>query len=1104
MISNQNKTLTNPQTIQPPPLVIPRRRPFGRSTIIWLLVFLLSLGGLVGTALADLILNYGVSYGPNLDRVANVSPAQLGANPLGINVLFNDERDPNSPDIDRTFDLVKAGGFGFVRQLMPWGAVEPEQGQYDWTFYDTLIDKAQARGLQILLRLDRPPTWSRLKYLEGLSVEQKQQLTGPPDDPQTFFEFAGRVAERYKGKVRYYQIFNEPNLESEWNGRQVDARAYTALLKGAYERIKGVDPAALVLCAPLAPTDGPGLNRNDLLYLQEMYEAGAGQVFDIMSVQIYGLGYPPDFRYIQPDWRSKDLKKINFNRPSALREVMIRNGDGPKPVWAAEYGWISVPPAQLEHYKAPRPDGWDQSWGESVDAETQARYLRDGIERIRREWPWVGVINVWFLRPDPSLSANPANVTNYFSIVDQNFQPRPAYNLLKEYNQNRSSLAYTGWHPAAGLPALQTVGPGRLKLEFQGERAEMVLKGGQSLNKIGVRLDGQTERSLSVAALTRLTLTEGQDDKVHTLELSGLDAGAIEGFFISRDNHWAWLIVVSLLACSLLLLASGTRLTLLAANGLGRLAVWSLPRVRQGARVVRREFWPRRADWTPLAMAAALLLYYFAPPVPVAILGAVAFFPFCLIRPDWAVGLALLTAPLYLHPRNLRPGGTLEFTLTEVIIVELALAALVLGGVRVWSRRSAFSVPLLKDSARLLRPSSFLRSSAFIMVVLLVVATLSLLTPQADRLKEALREYRLVIVEPIALFGLALLFLRRRGSQGIAWLFDFLVVAGVAVAFGGLYQYLFHIKTATDLSPLGPNGAGQVVAAEGVTRVVSVYSHPDNLGLFLGRVIPVAVAFALFAPGGGGWQFWRWQSRRRQLYLLALVPLGATLVLSFSRGAWIGVGAALLAVIIAGRAWRWLAVYGVLGLGLLAALPFVKVERIASLFNFSGGSSGTRLYLWQSAIEMIRDHPLTGVGLDQFLYVYNPQYVNPLAWTERFTSHPHNLILDFWLRLGVLGLPVLAWLLWRFFSLVLARGVGQPAQASPAASLRQALGLGLFGSMIDFVVHGLVDNSFFVIDLAIIFCLSFAALEILRREAIEIERDKRAVVEIHKDKEKAV
>jgi hypothetical protein len=156
---------------------------------------------------------------------------------------------------------------------------------------------------------------------------------------------------------------------------------------------------------------------------------------------------------------------------------------------------------------------------------------------------------------------------------------------------------------------------------------------------------------------------------------------------------------------------------------------------------------------------------------------------------------------------------------------------------------------------------------------------------------------------------------------------------------------------------------------------------------------------------------------------------------------------------------------------------------------------------------MIHDHPLTGIGLDQFLSNYSIEYVQPQAWSERFISHPHNLIFDFWLRLGILGPIVLVWLLFSFYQVALslrkrtktkntntATSTTTEISASLAANPSVAgankvdisnwrvLALALFGSMVDFAAHGLVDNSYFLIDLAIIFCVEVALLEVLRRE----------------------
>ncbi|HEX2911836.1 MAG TPA: O-antigen ligase family protein [Chloroflexia bacterium] len=1081
MISNQVKAFSTVEKPNQVPNRTNRRRRKLLTALLWFVLFLACVGGVFATTLADLVLNYGVSYGKNLPRIPQVSPAQLGPHTIGVNSFLQFDQ-PDSPDIDRTLDMIQAGGFGYIRQILPWNQVEPARGEFHWEKFDAIVEKASQRGIQVLFRLDQPPAWSRLQAMENMTVEQKQLGSGPPDNLEDYYNFVAQVAQRYKGRVKYYQVWNEPNLESEWNHRQVEPERYVELLKGAYQRIKAVDPQAQVLAAPLAPTNAGSPNMNDLVYLDRMYKAGAGNYFDILSVQVYGLGYSPDFRWLQPElsaeaikkidltkpatYSDMDLKRINFNRPESVHEVMIRNGDGAKPAWVSEYGWVSVPSQWSADYK--------NTWGESVDEATQAKYLVQGIERIRKEWPWVGVINVWFFRPDQNLQENPANPTNYFSIVRSDYSPRPAYTELQKYNSANAEVLNTGWHPAQNNSALHLNSPqsqnSNLSFSFVGERVEVAFKPGVSLNKLQIMVDGKDSRQVSADG-TRVTLAENLSDGPHQIQVSGLEPASMDGLYVSRDNHFAWLIVLGVAVCALGALVSGTRLVMLASNGLQ----WVVPVI-----IVNRY------TVGPYFMVAALLIYYYAPPAPLAILGTLLFFPFCFVRPDWAIGLAAFSAPLYMHPRNLRPGGTLEFTVAEVIIVELGIAAALMGLgylYRLWQAQKLAELIKSITPANLWLAIRRQGPFALPLAALLILATLSLLTPEPYHLKEALREYRLVIIEPLLLFVLALVFLRRKGSAGVLRLLDFIVAAGVMVSLVGLYQFIFPGKVSDAVAGTFANLPGSAVATEGVTRVVSVYAHPDNLGLFLGRVIPLTAALVLFS-GNGSWQIWR-SNRRRQFYSGALLIMLVTLVLSFSRGAWIGVALAMLVIFLAAGSRRGLLAIGGLLLLSLAALPFIKLERITSLFNLESGSSGTRLYLWQSAIEMIKDHPITGVGLDQFLYNYNPQYVNPQAWAERFTSHPHNMILDFWLRLGVLGPFLLAWLLVSFCITALSTYLRKPGKlGDEGATRRRALTLGLLGSMTDFIVHGMVDNSYFVIDLAVVFCLSCAMLEIVRREAL--------------------
>jgi O-antigen ligase len=187
----------------------------------------------------------------------------------------------------------------------------------------------------------------------------------------------------------------------------------------------------------------------------------------------------------------------------------------------------------------------------------------------------------------------------------------------------------------------------------------------------------------------------------------------------------------------------------------------------------------------------------------------------------------------------------------------------------------------------------------------------------------------------------------------------------------------------------------------------------------------------------------------------------------------LGVPAALLFMgLMRGKRGFLAALAGVIA-ALLALLPLAGLERITSLVNLAGGTTYRRLKLWEATLAMIRDHPLFGVGLDNFLYQY-PRYMLPEAWQEPNLSHPHNIALDWWTRLGVMGMGALIWLEVSFFRL------GLRLYHSLEGGELRALVLGLMASMVDFLAHGLIDNSYFLVDLAFVF---FLTLGLMRRLA---------------------
>ena len=321
------------------------------------------------------------------------------------------------------------GGFGWVRQQVPWKDSETQERNLAVDELDKIVASVNASGRKLLLSLTKSPD-----FLTGGPGDN-----GLPNNPKDFGRFAELIARRYKGRVQAIEVWNEQNLaiENGGNVKVADAGHYVEVLKSAYTRIKAVDPNIIVVAGALSSTgvNQPSIAVDDITYLNAMYAYRGGEIRNYFDVQ----GFHPASTLNRPDAKFpddpgprpancpggcwQDAPTHYFRHIEDVRQVMINAGLGDKKIWITEMGWAT---------KNNTP-GYE--YGNYVSLAQQADYLEGALSRIVSQYPWVGNVFIWNLNFAPlwGKQGNPAHEQAAFGLVNPNWSPRPAYTRVQKF-----------------------------------------------------------------------------------------------------------------------------------------------------------------------------------------------------------------------------------------------------------------------------------------------------------------------------------------------------------------------------------------------------------------------------------------------------------------------------------------------------------------------------------------------------------------------------------------------------------------------------------------------------------------------------------------------
>jgi|GEM_PF-1297972 len=207
--------------------------------------------------------------------------------------------------------LAALAGANTIRDDVYWEMAESVKGQViipaSW---DTYVDTAVAKGIEpvLILGLMNP-------LYDGGGIPTSNEGIA------AYVNYATTIVEHFKDRVKYYEVWNEPNI-IPFNPTGKTAADYAKLLQAVQPAIKGIDAGALLLGGSTAGVD--------LTWLNAMLAAGANDYFDMLSIHPYTWPSSPEAGALGTNLQAVELLLRSYN------------GGAAKPIWITENGWPTV------------------------------------------------------------------------------------------------------------------------------------------------------------------------------------------------------------------------------------------------------------------------------------------------------------------------------------------------------------------------------------------------------------------------------------------------------------------------------------------------------------------------------------------------------------------------------------------------------------------------------------------------------------------------------------------------------------------------------------------------------------------------------------------
>ncbi len=328
-----------------------------------------------------------------------------------------------------------------------------------------------------------------------------------------------------------------------------------------------------------------------------------------------------------------------------------------------------------------------------------------------------------------------------------------------------------------------------------------------------------------------------------------------------------------------------------------------------------------------------------------------------------------------------------------------------------------------------------------IILILIAAGISTIVSPNHTAALGILKAY---FVEPFLLFSISISVLR---TKDLFHLFTAFGIGALVVSSIGIAQFF--------------TGLGIPAPWDTERRITSFFPYPNAVGLYLGPILTLGIVLL--------WNAVKQKIRWNIIFWGAVVVLaGVAIVLAKTEAAYVAVTSTLFLLSLFQKdIRRWTIPIAIMGSIIILAIPTVR-EPVIQKITLQDYSGQVRLSQWKDTVKFLKDNALLGAGLSGY-----PQAIAPYHSRSEIEifQYPHNIFLNFWVEMGLLGL-----IGFTLLGVALRKTISTLQALQPPAPIFAAA---LSGALLEMFIHGLVDVPYFKNDLSTMTWLLLSALVVI-------------------------